>query len=123
MKKPSEGFLCNESRSSVVNSDLAKFRCNGLLVVSIFDLVSNMELNSILHKSKIRGTRIFTKYKVGSIVKPNYFDRYLENVCGEGIHYFLSVQAAKDYNLKLGYVQSELFPFMMYDENGDYIYK
>jgi hypothetical protein len=124
LEKPSEDelrFVCNESRHSVVNKNFAKFRCNGLLVVSIFDLVSNMKLYSIIHKTKVRSTRILTEYKVGSIVKPHHFDHDLEKVCTHGIHYFLSYQAAKAYNLKLGYIHTN--DYVQYDENGVVLYK
>jgi hypothetical protein len=46
-------FLCNEFRLAVKNKDFAKFRCNGLFVVKIFDLVSKVNLNAIVHKTSI----------------------------------------------------------------------
>jgi hypothetical protein len=53
MKKPQLGFDFNESRASVVNKDFAKFRCNGLFVGFILNLTSQVELNSIRHKTKV----------------------------------------------------------------------
>ena len=102
MKKPQLDFACNESRSGVVNKECAKFRCNGLLVVSIFDLVLKIELHSIIHKTKVMSRRIVTEYKVGSIVKPHDFDENLNNICSSGIHYFLTRKAAEWYSLEMG---------------------
>jgi hypothetical protein len=119
MEKPQSNFACNESRSGVLNKDLAKFRCNGLLVVSIFDLVLKIELNSIFHKTKVHSSRILTVYKVGWIVKPDYFDLNLEYVCTSGIHYFLTRKAAECYSLNLGYC---IINGSMYGDNGYFLY-
>jgi hypothetical protein len=99
LKKPSKGFICNESRCSVINKNFAKFRCNGLLVVSIFDLFLKENLYSIIHETKVRSSKICTEYKVGYVVTPNYFDENIENVCAPGIHYFLTYEAARCYDL------------------------
>jgi hypothetical protein len=53
LEKPTNYFLCNESRKSVINKNMAKFRCNGIVVVTIFDLVSRVTVNSIMHKTEI----------------------------------------------------------------------
>jgi hypothetical protein len=102
MKKPQVDFICNESRTSVVNKEFSKFRCNGLLVVSIFDLVLKVELNSIFHTTNITYGFFITEYTVGLIVTPNHFDENLEQICAAGIHYFLTRRAAECYNLEWG---------------------
>jgi hypothetical protein len=118
MKKPQLDFICNESRASVVNKEFAKFRCNGLLVVSIFDLVLKVELNSIFHTTILTDGFLITEYIVRSIVIPDRFNINLQTVCGSGIHYFLTHTAAMGYDLKYGYC---IIDGWMYDEHGKFL--
>jgi hypothetical protein len=122
MKKPQLDFKCNESRASVVNKDFAKFRSNGLLVVSIFDLVLKVELNSIFHTTITRNGYYngyyITEYEVGLIVKPEYFDENLEKICAAGIHYFLTRTAAVDYDLEYCYC---IIDGWKYNDHGEFL--
>jgi hypothetical protein len=103
LKKPTTGFICNESRESVVNKQRAKFRCNGLFVVTIFDLVLQQTVNSIIHKTDILFVRsTFTDYEVGKLVKPDLFNPNLDTICTNGIHYFLTLETAMSYDLEEG---------------------
>jgi hypothetical protein len=120
LEKPLEGFMCNESRSSVINKEFAKFRCNGLLAVSIFDLFFKENLYSILHKTKVRSSKIFTEYKVGFMVKPNCFDDDMEEVYAPRIHYFLTCEAARCYDLDRGWCKTINHEIL--GEDGDLLY-
>ena len=106
-------FQCNETRSKVVDKDFAKFRCNGLIVVVIFDMVFKKTLDWITHRN--RNTYVVVRYQVGHYIKPDSFDEDLEKVCGKGIHYFLTMEAAISYNLYWGYC---IVGEREYDENG-----
>jgi hypothetical protein len=99
LEKPLTGFICNESRKSVINKDMAKFRCNGLNVVLIYDLVLQETMSQILHKTNY--WCFLTYYKTGEIVKPNRFNDDLDEICSSGIHYFLTLKAAMSYDVKL----------------------
>jgi hypothetical protein len=115
LEKPIDGFLCNESRR-VYNFNMAKFRCNGLTVVIIYDLVANVKLDEIWHQNN--NSHIVTHYKVDTFVKPDGFDDNLDKVCGKGIHYFLTPEAAQSYSLLLGCC---FIGGKKYDENGNCI--
>jgi hypothetical protein len=113
LEKPSFGFVSNESRKRVINYNIAKFRCNGLKVVLIFDLVDKIKLHAIDHENI--QTSMITCYKVGSFVSPDGFDPDLDKVCAKGIHYFLSPEAAKSYDLNSGFC---IINYIHFDENG-----
>jgi hypothetical protein len=106
LEKPVLDFKCNESRKSVINQNRAKFRCNGLLVVTIFDLTSQVIVNHIMHKTDLMLRRTIlthlTHYEVGKIVKPDWFDSDLNDVCAHGIHYFLTLESAFFYDIEDG---------------------
>jgi hypothetical protein len=113
LEKPSNDFSCNESRT-VFNKNIAKFRCNGLLVKIIFDLVLNIKLSCIVHKTVFCYTH-HTHYEVGRIVKPNDFDPDLDTICTSGIHYFLTLKAAIGYDFNKGCC---IIDGVEYDSNG-----
>jgi hypothetical protein len=100
LEKPKIGFQSNEFRNWVYDKSMAKFRCNGLKVVVIFDLVDKITIDSIRHPTIILQELTITIYKVGEFVEPDCFDLRLENVCSNGIHYFLTPKAAKSYNVE-----------------------
>jgi hypothetical protein len=103
LEKPQIGFICNESRKSVINKDMAKFRCNGLNVVVIFDLELQEIVNSIIHNTNSWSIpKTLTWYQVGSFVKPDDFNTDLNIICSNGIHYFLTLQAALSYDIGKG---------------------
>lgn len=112
LEKPMNGFLCNESRKTVINKDFAKFRCNGLIVILIFDLVDHTCISWVNHISPIY-YNMNTLYEVGKLVKPDFFDSDLNEICTHGIHYFLTLKAAKGY-----YNGSCIIDGMRYDDNG-----
>jgi hypothetical protein len=104
LEKPLTDFICNESRRSVINKYWAKFRCNGLNVVLIYDLILQKTVSFIGHETYRWGIPIIvTRYKVGEVVKPDQFDYNLDKVCTHGIHYFLTIEAAMSYDIQQGY--------------------
>jgi hypothetical protein len=111
LEKPSVGFICNEDRGAVINKDFAKFRCNGLIVILIFDLVDNTCISSINHITPYY--YMTTLYEVGKLVKPDFFDSNLNDICTHGIHYFLTLKAATCYNEGICIIDS-----VRYDANG-----
>jgi hypothetical protein len=111
LEKPSIGFICNEYRKSVKNKDMAKFRCNGLAVVSIFDEVDKIFRSFIRHLTILPYTT--TSYEVGKLVKPNSFNPNLDEICTHGIHYFLTLKAAKGYQDGVCVIES-----VRYDDDG-----
>jgi hypothetical protein len=116
LKKPIDHFWCNESRQWVTNYDMAKFRCNGLSVSIIYDSIENVTLDEILHLN--RNSNTVTHYKVNTFIKPDGFDCDLQRVCGKGIHYFLTLEAAKSYSFYWGCC---IVDDKKYDENGNRI--
>jgi hypothetical protein len=119
LEKPVIDFICNESRKSVINKNTAKFRCNGLIVVTIFDLVSQVTVNSITHKTDLIFQRV-THYEVGKVVKPDWFDFELDQICTHGIHYFLTLKAAFGYDIEHG---GCVINGLLFDNNGKQIYR
>lgn len=92
--------ITNESRTSVVNRDYAKFRANRLEVLLIINLVNG----SISEQSVTnRFSDKTVCYTVGSIVKPDRFDTDLDSVCSSGIHYFRSLERTYYYNIITNY--------------------
>jgi len=80
----------NLDRDGVVDKNYAKFRCREAQVVKIKSKFGKETLDSIesdYHKGFI--------YKVGEkVVEPSYNEKYKNNVCGDGIHFYLSKEAA-----------------------------
>ncbi len=105
LKKPKENFKCNELRRGVVNPYFAKFRCNGLIPVAIYDVFNNKLINNFIHTFLGK----FTEYRVDSLVSPDSYDKNIDNICTNGIHYFLKLNAAMEY------LNNEI---KGYDENG-----
>jgi hypothetical protein len=116
LEKPIDDFLCNESRRWVTKYDMAKFRCNGLTVSIIYDSVENVTLDEIWHRNY--NCDIVTQYKVDKFVNPNGFDCNLDRVCGTGIHYFRTLEAAESYSFYWGCC---VIGDKKYDENGNRI--
>ncbi len=58
LRKPETNFKSNESRSMIINKNFAKFRCNGLITVAIYDLIFNKFIDSLVHKTYFKGLSI-----------------------------------------------------------------
>ena len=72
LRNLSKIFKCNEGRDGIIKNRYAKYRCNILVVVRIYDSNnSNCELNNILHQYTASLPKI--KYIVGKYVIPDDF--------------------------------------------------
>ncbi len=95
-------FLCNESRTNIGNKYFSKFRCNGLIILDIFDLETYTSVDSITHISVLNywmlpSRTIYTEYTKGMLIQPDEYDDNIEGICRPGLHYFLSGLAALNY--------------------------
>jgi hypothetical protein len=95
-------FLCNESRQNIGNKNFAKFRCNGLIILEIYDLVTLETLSFINHTCTLTydwlpSRNVSIKYTVGDFVQPDDYDENIEGICRPGLHYFLSREGALNY--------------------------
>src|SRR5690606_23435258 len=83
----------NERRKYIVDHTHAKHRCSRATVIDIYNMDNKdehyTEAYSIYNDSFV--------YQVGETVKPELFDSNIDNVCGGGIHYFLSEETAYHY--------------------------
>ncbi len=97
LKKPNENFKCNENRKNIGNKNIAKFRCNGLITVAIFNLKTEEFIDYVNHLTYFYGTRI-TTYKVNKLTLPDLYDERESEICSHSIHYFLSLETAWTYD-------------------------
>jgi len=92
--KKLEDTITNESRSDVVDKNYAKFRGNKFYVEKIINLTTLEEMkedtNWIHFKKNIT-------YVSGTTVEELGFESKLDQVCAQGIHYFLTLEPAYYY--------------------------
>jgi len=107
--------ITNENRSNVSqigdNKLYAQYRANKLMVKKIinkYDLTKCANVVSNWRENK-------TEYKINENVYPNNFDADLENVCSNGIHYFLKLERAFYYYLIMEIENGE---HLSWHENG-----
>jgi hypothetical protein len=94
LQKPPSNFKCNEMRSCIVNNRCAKFRCNGLITVAIYDLLSSLFITYLNHRVDTGSNIKDIEYKVNELTIPDDYEEDIEEICAPGIHYFLSLDAA-----------------------------
>ncbi len=102
--------VTNEKRD-VVNDKYAKFRCDKSIVIGITNVKTGEKM---VEDVSIRDNKFI--YNVGKIVE-TCFDEDLNRVCGKGIHYFKTEDAA----MVWFYNQNENFPdgkIISWHENG-----
>ena len=92
--KKTEDTLTNQERI-VVDDKFAKYRANKLMVIKIFNKLRPSSCIPEIFNT-VSQTRL--KYVVGTMVVSDYNDD-INIVCGSGIHYFKSVEAAFYYYL------------------------
>ncbi len=122
LEKPKENFKCNEERSGIVDKNFAKFRCNGLITVGIYDLFHKKFIDKLEHTVYIDlffyTDQVKITYQVGTITIPDDYNEDAQEICTNGIHYFLNLEAALNY--KKGrvtyYKDKKVF---VYDHNGN----
>ena len=81
--------ITNESRSEVIDPAHAKFRCNKARVIDIVNCDSDKPMSSDI---SFRDETFV--YQTNEIVSVSDFDIDGEVICGEGIHYFKTKEAA-----------------------------
>ncbi len=99
-----------------MDPNFAKFRCNGLITVAIYDLLNEKFINSIVHAFELKKI----VYKVNQLSIPDSYDENLNEVCASGVHYFLTLEPALNYISWFGKVR-QLFKnrhIIEYNENG-----
>ncbi len=115
------GSKSNENRSNVFDPNYAKFRTNKIKVITIINVLTNEEMitDNSMHESNLL-------YKVGEIIESDYTDD-AEIVCGKGIHYFKTYDAALSYyyrecgrtnGKRKGYFENGLKHFEINYKNG-----
>lgn len=108
----------NLKRSGVVNPDYAAFRCNKALVVKIYNKTTKEEIKCITSNFD----NIF-KYKKGEeVIEPNY-DENINHICSTGIHFFLTEEAANNYNYNYIYNDDKDGEYKIWDSNGNLLLK
>ena len=85
----------NLNRDGIVDKEYAKYRCDRATVVSIKDEKGNKYNTalSLIYKGKT------IEYKVGEEITESNYDKHVNIVCGEGIHFFLNKEIALLYGL------------------------
>ena len=85
----------NENRKDIVDKNFARIRCSEARVLDIYDMY-----DSRIKYSEAFGLHDRTfSYRRGEIVKSDHFDLDLEQVCSNGIHYYLSEEPAIFWNI------------------------
>lgn len=92
----------NEKRENAVVPEFAKMRSSKVKVLKIYKLHFNQKgkrvetvMNHVTAQSK---HDIKFKYKFNEIIEVDTYDENIENVCSQGIHYFMSEEAAYYYD-------------------------
>jgi antitoxin component YwqK of YwqJK toxin-antitoxin module len=92
--------VTNENRNNIKNKEcksFAKYRGSKFLVKDIFHKFDSTKKVSSILSSNFENK---LEYKIGKIIIPDDFDRNLEEVCSNGIHYFLKLECAFYYSLE-----------------------
>jgi len=107
--------ITNENRSNVsqIGDDklYAKYRADKLLVKQIINKNDLKKCNVVMSSCY----EIKTEYKINENVYPDNFDTDLKKVCSSGIHYFLNLERAFYYCIKLENMNGE---YLDWHDNG-----
>lgn len=98
-----EDALTNMERKSVAFRETAKYRANKALVTRIEDADGNTYESA---KTRMFHDKTLT-YEVGKMVEEPSYNKDLEKVCAEGIHFFLNRRVAELYGRI--YIENGLF--------------
>lgn len=90
--KKIEDTKTNEERF-VVDKMHAKYRASELKVIEIIN-ASNPEITKEFFTNKLHFQNKTTTYRVGCIVKPDFYNDDIKSVCSGGIHYFKTLESA-----------------------------
>jgi antitoxin component YwqK of YwqJK toxin-antitoxin module len=92
--------ITNENRNNIPNEQskpFAKYRGSNFLVKDIFHKFDSTNKVLSILSSNFENK---LEYKIGKVIIPDNFDTVLENVCSNGIHYFLKLECAFYYSLQ-----------------------
>lgn len=116
MEKCKEDTKTNEERKDVANKNRAKFRANKLMVVEIINYDDIKTKTTFIVNTTDYGKPL--RYEVGKIVECDQFDDDVNVVCGGGIHYFKTLQAACYYGPYRRVRETGRYCFMSWHHNG-----
>jgi len=121
--------ITTEKRDTV-DKFRSKFRTNKAFILSIYHKITNKRINLIINKKGIYKTLFFgvniTRnipedfvYEVGKMITTPFDNP--DSICGNGIHYFLSKEAAIGFsNLGSTSVDDRITKF--YSNNGEFVF-
>jgi hypothetical protein len=92
--KKRKNTITNENRKNVVNKYHAKFRADRLDVICIFNINDPKVTKQFVNNVYLNVT---TRYIVGQTVTSDNYDKNNNNICSNGIHYFLTPASAYFY--------------------------
>jgi hypothetical protein len=106
--------ITNENRNNITNKEcklFAEYRGSKFLVKDIFHKFDSTKKVSSILSSNFENK---LEYKIGKVIIPDNFDTVLENVCSNGIHYFLKLECAFYYSLE----KIQNGEYLSWHENG-----
>jgi hypothetical protein len=116
--------ITNYKETNKFDVNYAKFRASHAYVVSITNPITKESFQSSCsgYEKTVDGTKKKLVYTVGTTVYADSFDPCLDEVCGAGIHYFKSYDAAFNYyveNVSLDEIFTSYKGVVtIYDSNG-----
>ena len=117
-------------KRDIVDKFRSKFRTNKAFILSIYHQITNKRKNSIINKKGIYKTLFFGvnitrnipedfEYEVGKMIITSFDNP--DSICGNGIHYFLSKEAAIGFsNLGSTSVDDRITKF--YNNKGVFVF-
>ena len=91
-----ENTQTNECRTNIVNIPFAKYRGDKFIVRDIIHKFDNNNKVQLIKNSNYDST---ITYELGKEIQSDKFDNDLNNICSNGIHYFLNIKCAFYYSL------------------------
>jgi hypothetical protein len=121
--------ITTEKRNTV-DKFRSKFRTNKAFILSIYHDTTNEHIDSIINKKGIYKTLFFGvnitrnipedfEYEVGKMITTPFDNP--DSICGNGIHYFLSKEAAIGFS-NLGSTSADDRITKFYSNNGEFIF-
>lgn len=93
--------LSNLGRTNVVDKNYAKFGCQKATVLSIYTLIIDEITGKTTRQDVLSGSSIYEPdfiYKVGESIYVDDYNPDIESICSEGIHFFLTQEAAYSFS-------------------------
>jgi hypothetical protein len=106
--------ITNKNRNNISNKQckpFAKYRGSKFLVKDIFNKFDSTKNVSSISSSNFKNK---LEYEIEKVIIPDNFDTNLENVCLNGIHYFLKLECAFYYSLQ----KIQIGEYLGWHDNG-----